>query len=102
MSRLQFSKTDEGVALPPGGLPNNFGSRAYDPSAGADDGEGAGHSGLLDACSGDWSWKPKRRLVITGPLCTCTLVAPVGTACFRHSSYKAPTKNPLQTVITLN
>ncbi len=48
---------------------------------------------------GDWSWKPKRTLVITGPRCTCTLQAPVGVLCERHSTYKAPTKNPKQTVI---
>lgn len=52
---------------------------------------------------GDWSWKPRRRLVITGPLCTCSVHEPVGTNCARHDgTYKPPTKNPLRTVIILN
>lgn len=103
MARLQFLKEDDKVWDQPAGLPVNFGARAYDPGHGSDaDGQAIGHSSLVDACSGDWSWKPKRRLVITGPLCTCSLAAPVGTACVRHSTYKAPTKNPRQTVIVLN
>ena len=57
---------------------------------------------------GDWSWKPKRTLVITGPRCTCTLQAPVGTRtngskpCERHSTYKSPTVKPLQTYVRVS
>ncbi len=92
MSRLQFFSKDDSVFDQPGGLPVNFGARAYDPTAGTDDGDGAGHSGLTDACAGDWSWKPHRysvmggyRLNIVGPRCTCTLREPVGTNCARHA-----------------
>jgi hypothetical protein len=52
--------TDEGY-LPPGQLPINFGSRTYDPTAGADDGEGGAHSSLFEhSLGGDWSWQPAR------------------------------------------
>jgi hypothetical protein len=83
--------------IPQGGLPVNFGARAYDPT---DRKVRVMNQLMLGASVGDWSWKPKRSLVITGPL--CTLYAPVGTECERHSTYKAPTKNPRQTVIDLS
>jgi hypothetical protein len=94
MSRLQFLDTDEKVLDQPAGLPINFGARAYDPGHGNDaDGKPIGHSGLVDACSGDWSWKPHRydsaqryRFMVTGPRCTCTLSQPVGTSCARHTN----------------
>ena len=74
--------------------------RGYTPSD--DETEGGTHGGMAIGATGDWSWKPKRALVITGPLCTCTLRAPVGTSCARHDgTYKAPTLNPKQTVIHL-
>lgn len=78
-------------------------SRRYDPArhVGHSDNPGSGMSTWSDDMCGDWSWKPKRRLVITGPLCTCTLREPVGTSCVRHSTYRAPTVNPKQTVILL-
>ena len=86
MSRLQFSDKGGTVWDQPAGLPVNFGARAYDPGHGSDaDGQPIGHSGLVDACSGNWSWKPDRRLVVVGPRCTCTLNRPVGTDCARHN-----------------
>ncbi len=61
-----------------------------------------GHLAHGDA-GGDWSWKSKRRLVITGPLCTCKVCESVGTNCMRHNgTYKPPTKNPKQTVMRVN
>lgn len=65
MARLQFAKQDDTVWDQPAGLPVNFGMRAYDPGHGNDaDGQPIGHSGLGDACSGDWSWKPYRDMQI--------------------------------------
>ena len=75
-------------------------ARAYTPSS--TETEGGIHGTLFEHSIGDWSWKPKRALVITGPLCTCSLREPVGTSCERHSTYKAPTLNPKQTVLSLS
>lgn len=61
MSRLQFLEENEKVWDQPAGLPINFGARAYDPGHGNDaEGQPLGHSGLVETCSGDWSWKPGR------------------------------------------
>jgi hypothetical protein len=79
--------------------------RRYDPArhVSGSDNPGSGMSTLVDDSTGDWSWKPRRRLVITGPLCTCSVHEPVGINCARHDgTYKPPTKNPLRTVIILN
>lgn len=94
MSRLQFFDKDEPVWDQPAGLPINFGARAFNPSASYDVVGQAGFSSLTAACSGDWSWKPERyadgngrgafRFFVTGPRCSCTLAAPVGTLCARH------------------
>ena len=44
---------------------------------------------------GDWSWKPRRALRVTGPACTCTVNVPVGTNCPRHDgTYQPPTPPP--------
>lgn len=52
--------------LPPGGLPISFGSRAYDPTAGTDDGEGGSRSSLFEnSLGGDWSWRPHRDKLLT-------------------------------------
>ena len=68
-------------------------ARGYTPSS--TETEGGTHGTLFEHSIGDWSWKPKRALVITGPLCTCTLREPVGTSCARHDgTYKAPTLMP--------
>ena len=93
MSRLQFWNNEGKVWDQPAGLPVNFGARAYDPGHGNDaDGQAIGHSGLVDACSGDWSWRPYRyddkqryRFAVTGPRCSCTLSQPVGADCARHN-----------------
>jgi len=71
--------------------------RAFIPSdSGSEEGM---HGKLAENSRGDGYWKPRRVLFITGPVCTCTLNAPVGTACERHSTYKSPTKNPRQTMV---
>ncbi len=51
---------------------------------------------LANESTGDWSYKPHRyedgkgrgafRFFVTGPRCSCTLAAPVGTFCARHRS----------------
>ena len=58
--------------------------RAYTPSTSESDVEGI-HGALAQASIGDWSWRPYRRLIVTGPQCTCTLAQPVGTNCSRHN-----------------
>ena len=59
-------------------------ARAYTPSSFENDG-GVIHGMLAQASIGDWSWRPYRRLIVTGQRCTCTLAQPVGTNCSRHN-----------------
>jgi hypothetical protein len=60
-------------------------ARAFTPTA--SEGDKPGKRGrLVEESSGDWSWKPYRRLVFAGPRCTCTLRQPVGTSCARHTN----------------
>jgi hypothetical protein len=67
--------------------------RAFTPTSAESDGPGI-RGNLANESTGDWSYKPHRyedgkgrgafRFFVTGPRCSCSLAAPVGTFCARH------------------
>jgi len=64
--------------------------RAFTPTSAESDGPGI-RCNLANESTGDWSYKPQDgkgrgafRFFVTGPRCSCTLAAPVGTFCARH------------------
>ncbi|HEV2178370.1 MAG TPA: hypothetical protein VGW33_14385 [Terriglobia bacterium] len=79
--------TDEDY-MPPGGFPLNFGARTYDPTAGADDGEGSRSNLFESSLGGDWSWKPARDKALGEYLRTFRGVPPSAAELYRHTMHQ--------------